>query len=81
MTKDQLNHHLTGFLKRNKCLEKFKEGIKKGKEVTIEILLKEYQNNPQRLISGSFTWERTKQGHNFWSNISNKWENYLNEIL
>ena len=81
MTKDQLNHHLTGFLKRNRCLGKFKEGVKIGMTKTTEALLKYYQNDPQKLILGSFTWISTEQGQKFWVDIDKKWKEYINEIL
>ena len=31
------------------------------------------------LINYAFTWEETKEGHAFWSNLDNKWKHYLKQ--
>ena len=37
-----------------------------------DMLLTLYRNSPTRLIS-TFTWNKTKEGHIYWSVLCNKW--------
>lgn len=36
--------------------------------------------NPRDFITDSFTWRLTREGHNFWNDISFDWRDYLKKI-
>ena len=44
--------------------------------------LKEYLNNvyPYDYVSSAFDWDKVDEKFNFWSNISDKWYHYLDNI-
>lgn len=39
-----------------------------------------YILTPINFINHAFTWNLTREGHNFWYNINSEWRHYLREI-
>ena len=66
------------FLANNGCLSQFKYNfllyIKK------KSFLKEHPSIYGNLISTSFIWKDTPEGHTFWMTLDNKWREYYQTI-
>ena len=64
-----MDHFLLNyFLKENKCYDKFYFELKRqGKEKNIEV---------KPSIIGAFTWSGSDQGHEFWYELSEKWNKF-----
>ena len=64
------------FLKKHKVLRKFKKNFRKYSHITS---IKEFCSiaSPNSSISSAFHWSNTKEGHDFWSNLNDKWRKEL----
>ena len=67
---------LIAFLRKHKVLRKFKKNFRKYSYITN---IKDFCSmvSPNSFISGAFHWSNTKEGHNFWSNLDDKWRKEL----
>ena len=70
------NKEFVKFLKDNNVYDKFIYNLKNYISLD-DYCYKIYITN---YILDSFTWNNTKEGHNFWYDIYNKWVNYLNNL-
>lgn len=61
------------FLKSHKAHKAYYANI----SVSLDVLLK---GSLDDLILGAFSWISTKQGHEFWSELNEKWEAFAQAI-
>ena len=72
-----LIYRLTCFLWLNNALKKYLYNIYKvGLKFTYHNIRYHSKNFTKAVILGSFVWGDTKEGHEYWSGISDKWSNY-----
>lgn len=69
-------------IKRNIC-EKYIFNITNAysfnNEYIINFLVDTIKTNSEiTLISSAFNWRRTLEGHDFWKNINEEWQKYIN---
>ena len=60
------------FLKKHGALRKFKVALKAYRTITFDI----YCDKAFGDISGAFIWTYTSEGYEYWSNLSDLWEEY-----
>lgn len=73
MNKEQIEE-FEKFLRGRRILTKFKaNNSRKGAN-----LIKYYEEKdyPSQVLLGAFTWSRSAQGHDYWSNVNNTWQNF-----
>lgn len=67
------NKMLTKFLKDNKCFDEYMNNVIGRIERHADY--KDYGiKNISKAISSAFSWSGSKEGVDYWINISNKWE-------
>ena len=66
--------NLFEFLRKHRAITKFKNNFKKLSYSLYS--LKKYCDLvlPEGYIIGSFCWDKTDEGHDFWENLDNKWQ-------
>ena len=64
------------FLKKHRVLTKYRKNFK-DREYTFNFKTFCLTNHLTSYISGAFHWSNTKEGHNFWSNLDDKWRKEL----
>lgn len=67
MKKVNLTPELESFLRREKCLKKFKANVNVSPEERIWT------------IASAFVWGTTTEGHEFWKNLNGKFHKEQNE--
>ena len=76
---------LKSFLKKEKCFEKFYLNFnKQHRSLTLKDLIDEVirtKFNISQLFVLAFSWYDTQEGDIYWSNIHNKWRDYIQPIL
>ena len=88
---EQLNKLFIEFLKDNNALKQYVKNVRNFKKS--HFLTWEHYTNPftiepleqclndsrwtDNLITCSFLWQRTPEGHDFWKNLNNKWKKQL----
>jgi len=64
---------LYAFLRKHRAVKKFKANIENdGNPMTFEEIVKCGANDPW-VLSESFTWSRTPEGHNYWDALDEKY--------
>lgn len=65
--KFSISQELESFLKKKKCLTKFKNNLITGTTYTINS------------ISGGFIWKDSIEGHSFWAELSEEFYTLINK--
>ena len=74
---DYIRKKFLRFLKEEKIFEKYMKNVKFYNSCKYPVVLtKCYQS----YISGAFAWDRTNEGHFYWSNYSKKWRKILEQL-
>ena len=66
------------FLKENDCFDEFEKYLKEdGFHESTESYIESGDATKIDLVSSAFYWSVTEQGHEYWSNMSKKWQNEI----
>ena len=93
MTYREIKKTFIQFLKKNNALESYKKNViecNKHKKITLvnridPLTIPSIKENILSanvfwsIISASFVWADTKEGHKFWSHLNNKWSKISHE--
>jgi len=71
--KELMKRKFRKFLSDNDCITEWYRNARKQRKVN-DVL----KGDPTHWMWESFTWKYTKEGHNYWSNIANLWEEEFN---
>lgn len=72
------------FLKQNNVYEQYMNNFNKREKHRNEICPKNQflsKSEPVNFIDRAFTYSRTKEGHEFWFNLSVKWKRCYTHII
>lgn len=54
------------------------EELSASPEKTLNLMKEE--KDPTTWIKGGFIWARTEEGHRYWEELNDEWEDYLKEV-
>lgn len=67
------------FLKDNNAYDAFVKNGLLDHGSTIDSIIKNWTNNPEKWISTAFYWLNTDEGHDYWYRIEQAWKIILNK--
>ena len=79
LTEEDLLEKFKTFLTQYKITDRVIENIYKNSELSLEQFVKKWLDNQEALISLMCIWSTTKEGHNYWHNLSRQWQSFLND--
>ena len=66
------------FLRVNKITKQFFWNYKQSGQKNIQ---KTFERMPEYIIAASFTFSETDEGHRFWFDIQNKWQEIYKQLI
>lgn len=67
------------FLKDNNAYDAFVKNCLSDHGTTIDRIIKNWTNDPEKWIFAAFYWINTEEGHDYWNRIEQAWEIILNK--
>lgn len=71
--KELMKRKFRKFLSDNDCITEWYRNARKQSKVNYIL-----KGDPTQWMWRSFTWEGTKEGHDYWMNITREWDIILN---